>query len=102
MSKPVAALAVIASLALNGVATAQHLDHGLRLAERWCAACHAVADKPTKFRRAPPFVAIATKDTVNLETLTAFLLLPHATMSNVPLSRQDAADLAAYIISLKN
>jgi succinate-semialdehyde dehydrogenase/glutarate-semialdehyde dehydrogenase len=88
-------------LGLNAYVFSADLDHGRRLAERWCAECHAVADKPTRFRRSLPFAAIAAKDGVTLETLTAFLLLPHATMSNAPLSRQDAADLAAYIMALK-
>ncbi|WP_315702687.1 MULTISPECIES: cytochrome c [unclassified Bradyrhizobium] len=96
-----ASLGLVIALAAAGSATAEDLDHGRRLAERWCAECHAVADKPTRFRRSLPFAAIAAKDGVTLETLTAFLLLPHATMSNAPLSRQDAADLAAYIMALK-
>jgi mono/diheme cytochrome c family protein len=79
----------------------QDLDHGHRLAERWCAACHAIGSQPTRFRRAPSLAAIARKDTVSSETLTTFLLLPHATMTNVPLSRGDAEDIAAFIMAMK-
>ena len=95
------AYVAIALSALLTPAAAQDLDHGRQLAERWCAECHAVGSKPTRFRRATPFVAIAAKDSVTMDTLTTFLLLPHATMLNVQLSRQDAVDLAAFIISMK-
>jgi len=50
------------------------------------AARHSVATKPTKFRRARPLGAIASKESVTKEMLLQFLLLPHATMANNPLS----------------
>ncbi|WP_315740580.1 MULTISPECIES: cytochrome c [unclassified Bradyrhizobium] len=86
---------------LSASAAAEDLDHGRQLAERWCAACHAVATEPTKFRRARPFVAIAARDGVTKDMLVKFLLLPHATMANNPLSANDATDLAGYILSLR-
>ncbi|CCD92477.1 putative cytochrome c [Bradyrhizobium sp. ORS 375] len=82
-------------------AAAKDLEHGRQLAARWCAACHAIGDEPTRFRRAQPFVAIAAKESVTREMLVKFLLLPHATMANNPLSTADADDLAGYILSLK-
>jgi hypothetical protein len=33
--------------------------------------------------------------------IASFLLLPHATMANLPLSRKDAQDIAAFIIATK-
>jgi hypothetical protein len=33
--------------------------------------------------------------------IASFLLLPHATMPNLPLSRKDAQDIAAFIIGMK-
>nr|WP_042338615.1 cytochrome c [Bradyrhizobium oligotrophicum] len=86
---------------LSAPVAADDLAHGRQLAERWCAACHAVATEPTKFRRARPFVAIASRESVTKEMLVKFLLLPHATMANNPLSATDAADLAGYILSLR-
>jgi len=82
-------------------ASAQDLDHGRRLAQRWCAECHAIGPQPTKFKRATPFATLAYKDNITVETLSAFLLLPHATMSNVPLSYTDAQDIAAFIVAMK-
>lgn len=93
---------LLAALATSGSAYAQDLDHGRQLAERWCAACHAIAGNPTKFRRALPFSAIAAKSGVTASSLAKFLQLPHATMSNLPLSQHDAADLAAYILTTNN
>jgi mono/diheme cytochrome c family protein len=92
-------MSIVATLAVS--ASAQDLDHGRRLAQRWCAECHAIGPEPTTFRRAPPFAALAYKDNITIETLRAFLLMPHATMSNVPLSDTDAQDIAAFIIAMK-
>jgi mono/diheme cytochrome c family protein len=96
-------MSLAAALATFGATAglAQNVNNGRRLAERWCAECHAVGSEPTRFRRGLPLAALASKDTVTFETLTAFLLLPHATMSNVSLSRNDARDIAAFIIAIK-
>jgi mono/diheme cytochrome c family protein len=96
-------MSLAAALAMFGAAAgiAQDLNNGRRLAERWCAECHAIGSEPTRLRRGLPFAALASKDTVTFETLAAFLLLPHATMSNVSLSRNDARDIAAFIIAMK-
>jgi len=45
--------------------------------------------------------AIAARQDVSSEMITSFLLLPHATMPNLPLGRQDAADIAAFIMEMK-
>ncbi|MGJ4948434.1 c-type cytochrome [Bradyrhizobium sp. HKCCYLS20291] len=88
-------------LSLAAAVAAEDVDHGRQLAERWCAACHAVGTEPTRFRRAQPFVAIAARESVTRDMLVKFLLLPHATMANNPLTATDAADLAGYILSLR-
>src|SRR5690349_19859960 len=59
--------------------------NGHRLAERWCAACHATATEPTRFNRAQPFAAIAARQDISSDMIASFLLLPHATMPNLPL-----------------
>ncbi len=94
----VAWLALLA--ALDGAA-AQDLENGQRLAERWCAACHQVGANPGRFRRAPPLAAIAAKDNITAEMIASFLLLPHSTMPNLPLSKKDAADIAAFIMEMR-
>jgi mono/diheme cytochrome c family protein len=77
-------------------------DNGERLARRWCAACHVVASNqrgPTG--EAPPFATIAAKPDFDAARLAFFLLEPHPKMPNMQLSRTEAADLAAYIATLK-
>jgi mono/diheme cytochrome c family protein len=78
-------------------------SNGRRLAERWCEACHVV--KPTQVRaatdQAPPFATIAKMPDVDAAKIAFFLLEPHPKMPDMGLSRSEAADLAAYIVSLK-
>jgi mono/diheme cytochrome c family protein len=94
-------VAWLAGLAGCGSATAQDVDNGRRLSERWCAECHQVDPAARRQNRAPPFAAIAVKDNLTAETIATFLLLPHATMPNLPLSRKDAQDIAAFIIAMR-
>jgi mono/diheme cytochrome c family protein len=80
------------------VALAADADHGADLARRWCAACHVVdGDQKQASTDAPPFAAIAAKSDFTPEKVAFFLLDPHPKMPNFPLSRNEAADLAAYI-----
>jgi mono/diheme cytochrome c family protein len=78
-------------------------SNGRRLAERWCEACHVVT--PTQVRaatdQAPPFATIAKMPDFDAAKIALFLLDPHPKMPNMALSRSEAADLAAYIVSLK-
>jgi mono/diheme cytochrome c family protein len=77
--------------------------NGRRLAERWCEACHVVT--PTQVRaatdQAPPFATIAKTPDFDAAKIALFLLDPHPKMPDMALSRSEAADLAAYIVSLK-
>lgn len=76
--------------------------HGLDLAKRWCASCHLVsADQQRASADVPAFAAIAATPNFNAERLARFLLDPHPKMPELPLSRTAAADIAAYIASLK-
>jgi mono/diheme cytochrome c family protein len=80
---------------------AQNIENGRRLSERWCSECHAIGPGPGKLRTASSFASIAAKDTINSEMIASFLLLPHATMPNLPLSPKDAQDIAALIMEMK-
>lgn len=80
-------------------ALAQNVENGRRLAERWCAECHAIeAEKPGK---SVSFAAIAAKQGITSEMIASFLRLPHATMTNSPLSARGAQDIAAFIMGMK-
>jgi mono/diheme cytochrome c family protein len=95
-------LAVAAAGLSVPVALAADADHGADLAKRWCAACHVVdGDQKQASADAPPFAAIAAKSNFTPEKVAFFLLDPHPKMPNFPLSRNEAADLAAYIGALR-
>jgi mono/diheme cytochrome c family protein len=97
-------LCLAVALALCGgieMTLAQDVENGRRLSERWCTECHAIGSTPAKRNRASPFSAIAAKEAIDADMIASFLLLPHATMPNLPLSRKDAQDIAAFIIGMK-
>jgi mono/diheme cytochrome c family protein len=93
----------VAAVGLGGSpAMAADADHGSDLAKRWCATCHVVdSDQKRASTDAPPFATIARKADFTREKIAFFLLDPHPKMPNFPLSRSEAADLAAYIGSLR-
>jgi mono/diheme cytochrome c family protein len=99
-----AQLFVIATVGLSGSAVmAADANHGAQLAKRWCATCHLVDSAQTQASAdVPPFAAIARKSDFTPETVAFFLLDPHPKMPNFSLSRNEAADIAAYIGSLRN
>jgi mono/diheme cytochrome c family protein len=73
---------------------------GERLATRWCAACHVVSNAQREANTdAPPFEEIARR--FSEPGLTTFLLDPHAKMPDMNLTRFEAADIAAYVSTLK-
>ena len=91
---------IFAFTALFASARAADADRGGALANRWCAACHIVAaDQTTGQDHPPPFATIAKLPNLSAETLAQFLMDPHPRMPDMQLSRQEAADLAAYIMS---
>ena len=94
---------VIATAGLNGsLAVAADADQGATLAQRWCATCHVVdGDQKQASADLPPFAAIAQKPDFTPEKVAAFLIEPHPKMPNFPLSRSEAADIAAYIGTLR-
>ena len=83
-------------------ALAADADHGADLAKRWCASCHIVTNGQTQASAdVPSFVSVARRPDFSPERLAFFLLDPHPKMPNFPLSRIEAADIAAYIASLR-
>ena len=85
----------------NQAAFAADAGNGLRLAQRWCAACHIVSSTQSKgVDTAPSFASIAKRTDFGADKLALFLLDPHPKMPNMSLSRSEAQDLAAYIAKL--
>ncbi len=83
-------------------AAAADVQRGKELAQRWCAECHLVAPEQ---RRASAdvatFASLAARPDFSAAQLAFFLLDPHPKMPNLSLTRDEAADLAAYIATLK-
>jgi mono/diheme cytochrome c family protein len=97
---PLAAAVIMAAAA---PALGADADNGRRLAHRWCEACHVVSATQRRMAsdQAPPFSAIAKRPGFDAAKIAFFLLDPHPKMPDMGLSRTEAADLAAYIASLK-
>jgi mono/diheme cytochrome c family protein len=96
-----ACLALVLAL-LPQCGWAADADNGSRLAHRWCEACHVVT--PTQHRaatdQAPPFATVARQPGFSASRIALFLLDPHPKMPDMSLTRNEAADLAAYIATL--
>ncbi len=94
---------IIATTGFGGFqAMAADADHGGDLARRWCASCHLVEGSQKQASAdVLSFAEIARKSDFTPEKVAFFLLAPHPKMPNFPLSRTEAADLAAYIGSLR-
>lgn len=95
-------LAAIAAMTAAFPAIAADAGNGKKLAERWCQSCHAIAaNQPMAVTEAPAFAGIARKPGFDEAKIAAFLLEPHPKMPPLGLSREAAADLAAFIASQK-
>jgi mono/diheme cytochrome c family protein len=78
------------------------VENGLRIARRWCASCHVVAsDQRSTTDQAPSFATIARFPNFDASKIVFFLLDPHLKMPDMSLTRYEAADLGAYIATLK-
>jgi mono/diheme cytochrome c family protein len=78
---------------------------GRRLAEAWCAECHAIGpDRPRPATVAPEFVGIANLPTTTALSLKVFLRSDHTDrlMPNFVVGQREADDLVAYLLSLKH
>jgi mono/diheme cytochrome c family protein len=84
----------------HAAAAAADVANGEKLAKRWCAACHVVAsDQKSGNTQVAPFSAVAKMPGFDAGKLALFLLFPHPKMPDMSLTRNEAADLAAYIVS---
>lgn len=93
---------------LSGPALAQSpravlVGEGQRLAQQWCANCHAVApgQRPPTGDAAASFPAIAAMTSTTEMSLRVFLQTPHGNMPDYQLSRAQTDAVVAYILSLR-
>jgi cytochrome c len=107
MRRLLAPLGLLLFAAFAGPAGSQELASargGQNLAEQVCAACHAVGADAISDRSltgAPAFTSLANMPEMNAVSLSAFLITPHPTMPDLMLSSDEAADVIAYIMSLR-
>jgi len=93
-----ALLSLLLPMTLAHTPAAADTANGEKLAKRWCAACHVVAaDQRQGTTQAAPFSAMAKEPGIDAARIALYLLLPHPKMPDMNLSRNEAADLAAYI-----
>ena len=98
----IATSAVAAAITLVPPVFAADAGNGKRLAERWCTGCHLVSpSQSTATDQVPSFASIAKMPDFSAAKIAFFLLDPHPKMTDMSLSRTEAADLAAYIATLK-
>jgi len=100
--------AILALFALSvAVAGAEEMGDaraGLAFAQRHCAECHDVTsrDLNTPKSMAPNFYVTANRKGMSYMALLVWLQSNHPTMPNFILKKKDMANVAAYIVSLKN
>jgi cytochrome c len=81
---------------------AQDVSEGHRLAQAWCAACHAIEPHMAGMHdQAPSFVAIANRHGTTALSLKVFLKTSHQNMPNLVIDPDQADALANYILSLR-
>ena len=83
---------------------AADVSAGGRVAQTWCKNCHDVSPgaKIMHDTGAPPFGVVANSKGKTSAALANFLYTSHNLMPDYSLTRQEAADVSAYIMSLKD
>jgi cytochrome c len=77
---------------------------GKALAEKLCTNCHLVgsAEQQSANADVPSFPEIANQQAQTAGDIVAHIILPKHPMPQIPLTRSEMADLAAYIMSLRD
>jgi mono/diheme cytochrome c family protein len=76
---------------------------GLHFTETWCSGCHPVELRAARTGAiAPDFITIANRPTTTANSLAGYLDSNHQLMPNFQLTHDEADDVIAYIMSLKD
>jgi mono/diheme cytochrome c family protein len=87
---------------IGSAALAADAVNGAELSRRWCAACHLITHNRLPMPlAASSFGSIAKRPGFDARQLSQALQAPHPRMPERGLSRDQAADIAAYIATLK-
>jgi mono/diheme cytochrome c family protein len=92
-------------LALAGVTSKPDPVQGKALAEKLCTNCHLVgsaAQQQPANADVPSFPEIANLEGQSAGAIAARIMLPKHPMPTIPLTKAELADLAAYILSLRD
>jgi mono/diheme cytochrome c family protein len=95
---------LITSLTLSSAVFAQSGERaaGRRIETELCGDCHEVrAPFPAFYRYPPTFEEVAKRPSTTRLALKVFLQSNHTIMPNFIVSKSDADDIIAYILSLK-
>ena len=97
-------LLLSAGLAIAGPTSKPDPRHGKELAERLCTNCHLVGSAKQQHANAdvPSFHEIGNAEGQSAGAVTAHIILPKHPMPQIPLTRSELADLASYILSLRD
>jgi len=89
--------------AAGPVTSAPDPVRGKSLAERICSNCHLVSGEQKQANvDIPSFQEIADKSGQTAGAIMAHIVLPKHPMPTIPLTKSELADLAAYIMSLRD
>jgi mono/diheme cytochrome c family protein len=104
MARSVIMLLLIALFPLAALAEEGRAEAGLAYARSICAKCHSIRkdDAPSPNPNAPSFRTIANTPGITGAALFVILQTPHRLMPDLIVSARDKADVAAYILTLKN
>jgi mono/diheme cytochrome c family protein len=96
-------LIVAASLASAGPTSKPDPATGKALAERLCTNCHLIgtAEQNHANPDVPSFPEIANLPEQTAGAVEARIMLPKHPMPQIPLTKSELSDLAAYILSLR-
>jgi hypothetical protein len=98
-------LLLSAPLALAGVTSKPDPVQGKALAEKLCTNCHLVGSAEQQQPAnadVPSFPEIANLEGQTAGAITARIMLPKHPMPQIPLTKAELSDLAAYILSLRD
>jgi mono/diheme cytochrome c family protein len=78
-------------------------EYGKKLAGNLCSNCHLVGTGEQQQANAdiPSFHEIANKEGQTAGSIMAHIMLPKHPMPSIPLTQGELADLAAYILTLR-
>jgi len=108
MSSLRVSVVIAATLVSAAPAQAQSLEklsvmEGERLARALCVNCHQVAPdgSGTALSDVPGFAEVANRPDMTREAIESYVLSPHPAMPQIQFTRDELADISAYIMSLR-